>query len=209
MIVAPPAEVADVLYDKVRPAGSENTVDPVNTLVALSSTAHDERPAIGGATATDDAARTGPPKRVRASNSRNAPHTTKPNASSGLPAVFEPLSPNADSIRDRNPDTGAVTDGALTAGRLRIGAAASGGPPAGTHPDDVTDAAAPATELRDARRSAHRGTSATAVPEPSPPGTPPPTRASLLTPAATPGTTTGTAEFDGTDATGATPPRTE
>jgi hypothetical protein len=45
------------------------------------------------------------------------------NASSGLPADFEPLIPNTDNTRDRKPLTGAVTDGAVTAGRLRTGAA--------------------------------------------------------------------------------------
>ena len=134
------------------------------------------------------------------------------NASNGLPADFVPLRPSADNTRDRKPLTGAVTDGALTAGRLKTGAVASGGPPAGTHPD-VTDATASAVEPRDGRRSAQRGTSVAAVPEPSPPGRPPrPTRVSTLTPATAPGTTgdVGTEEESaGTDATGAELPAEE
>jgi len=191
VIVAPPADTAGALYDNTRPAGSVTTVDPVNPPVALSSTVHDELPATGDATVALAAGATtsAPLTRARVSTSRNAPHTSRPNASSGLPAVFEPVSPSTDNTRDSKPGTGAVTDAAGAAGRLRIGAENSCQPPAGTHPAD-TDAATPATEPRDTRRSAHRGTAVAAVPETSPPGTPPPpTRASTLTPAATPGIT--------------------
>ena len=192
-----------------------NTEDPVTPPVTPSIRVHTELPATGAPAATDAAAtgdRNTPPTRVRASTSRYAPHTMTLNASNGLPADFVPLRPSADNTRERKPLTGAVTDGALTAGRLRVGAVASGGPPAGTHPD-VTDAAASAVEPRDGRRSAHRGTSAAAVPEPSPPGRPPrPTRVSTLTPATAPGTTgeVGTEEESaGTDADGAELPAEE
>jgi hypothetical protein len=101
-----------------------NTVDPTAVPVASTPRVHTVAPATGGATAaTDDAARTVPPTRERVSSSRNAPHTMTPNASSGLPAVLVPLIPNTDNTRDRKPLTGAVTDGAVIAGRLRTGVA--------------------------------------------------------------------------------------
>ena len=209
--VAPPAVVAGTLYDKVRPAGSVNAVDPVNLPVALSEliviSAPTTRAPLDDAAA--GAATSEALTRPRVCTSRNTPHTTTLNASSGLPAVFEPLTPNDANTRDRKPLTGAVTDGTFGAGRLKTGTAASGKPSAGTHPED-TAAAEPATEPRDGRRSAHRGTSVAAVPVPSPPGRPPkPTRVSTLTPAATPGTAgdtgTGEEEFDDAEPAGAGP----
>jgi hypothetical protein len=101
------------------------SADPTNTPVALSRPVARYEPATGAPVATDDAARTDPPTRERVSSWRNAPHTTTLNASSGLPADFEPSIPNTDNTRDNNPLTGAVTDGAATAGRLRTGAAGS------------------------------------------------------------------------------------
>ena len=45
--VAPPADVADALYDKARPAGSVNGVDPVTAPESCAGVPEVEVPAVG------------------------------------------------------------------------------------------------------------------------------------------------------------------